>query len=116
VDPVVFSNREPRRCRRGLAARRRGRRHALVRRGVLRGVRRGKVQIPRLAALARDDRGLAALARMTVGLTVRRRLGIAMLAVSAGCATAGVGAAPPAGPIRGWVPRWSARGSWCRRA
>ena len=35
---------------------------------------------------------------------MRRRLGIAMLAVSAGCATAGVGAAPPAGPIRGLGP------------
>ena len=52
------------------------------------------VQIPRLAALARDDSGAV----------VRRRLGIAMLAVGAGCATAGVGAAPPAGPIRGLGP------------
>ena len=52
------------------------------------------MQIPRLAALARDDRGAA----------VRRRLGIAMLAVSAGCAPAGTGAARPAGPVRGLGP------------
>jgi hypothetical protein len=35
---------------------------------------------------------------------VRLRLSIVMLAVASGCAAAGVGASPPAGPVRGLGP------------
>lgn len=37
-------------------------------------------------------------------MAVRLRFGFAMLAVAAGCASAGAGATPPAGPVRGLGP------------